>query len=210
MSGTFIEWLGFAGVMALGQFSPGPDMVLLTRTSLAHGAGAGMRMAAGIASGLAVHAGLAIGGVGLMLAGAPWWRTGLGVAAAAYLGWLGWRLLRSPGIVADGELPADDPGGPFRRGLACNLLNPKAALFLAAVTAPFLAGRADPVWAGVLWATIVFEGLLLWMLWARLLQWRPLRAGYRRRAKWIDRGFGAVLWVLAALLLAGMRVSGGG
>ena len=30
-----LELALFAGVMALGQFSPGPDMILLTRTALA-------------------------------------------------------------------------------------------------------------------------------------------------------------------------------
>jgi threonine/homoserine/homoserine lactone efflux protein len=32
------ELLMFAGVMVLGQFSPGPDMLLLTRTELRKGA----------------------------------------------------------------------------------------------------------------------------------------------------------------------------
>ncbi len=43
------ELLAFAGVMALGQFSPGPDMVLLTRTSLKCGAKVGSDGAFGIA-----------------------------------------------------------------------------------------------------------------------------------------------------------------
>ncbi len=51
-----LELLAFAGVMALGQFSPGPDMILLTRTALRSGARAGVEMALGIACGLAVHA----------------------------------------------------------------------------------------------------------------------------------------------------------
>ena len=57
------ELLVFAGLIVLGQFSPGPDMVLLTRTALREGAGAGVRMALGISCGLAVHATIAVAGV---------------------------------------------------------------------------------------------------------------------------------------------------
>ncbi len=40
-----VDLLAFARVMALGQFSPGPDMILLTRTALKSGAWAGVEMA---------------------------------------------------------------------------------------------------------------------------------------------------------------------
>ena len=58
-----VELAAFAGLMALGQFSPGPDMILLTRTALAEGAKAGAIMALGIASGLLVHASIAVAGL---------------------------------------------------------------------------------------------------------------------------------------------------
>lgn len=58
-----IEWFTFFVIMAVGQFSPGPDMVLLTRVSLADGKVAGMATAFGIASGLMVHAGIAVSGL---------------------------------------------------------------------------------------------------------------------------------------------------
>ena len=62
------EWLAFAGVMALGQFSPGPDILLLTRTALVHGRKAGCWTAVGIACGLACHAAVAVLGVAALLA----------------------------------------------------------------------------------------------------------------------------------------------
>ncbi|MDB4301874.1 LysE family transporter, partial [Akkermansiaceae bacterium] len=62
------ELWAFALVMAIGQFSPGPDMLLLTRTALAEGLRAGWLMVAGIVTGLAFHATLAIGGMAVLLA----------------------------------------------------------------------------------------------------------------------------------------------
>ena len=62
------ELWAFAVIMVIGQFSPGPDMLLLTRTSLAEGLRAGWMMVLGISTGLTVHATLAIGGIAVVLA----------------------------------------------------------------------------------------------------------------------------------------------
>ena len=49
------ELWAFALLIAIGQFSPGPDMLLLTRTALAEGSKAGWLMVFGIVTGLAFH-----------------------------------------------------------------------------------------------------------------------------------------------------------
>ncbi len=145
MSGAW-ELLAFAGVMVLGQFSPGPDMILLTRTALKAGARTGVEMAMGIACGLAVHATLAVGGLALAFERLPILQVGLRWAAAIYLMWLAWRMLGEFRTAGDSggalEVKASSSArNPFLRGLLCNLLNPKAALFIAAVSAPFLSRR---------------------------------------------------------------------
>ncbi|MDA0767502.1 MAG: LysE family transporter, partial [Verrucomicrobia bacterium] len=84
----------FAGIMALGQFSPGPDMLLLTRTALAKGRAAGWWTALGISTGLCLHAGVAIGGMAYLVSQGGRVELVLRWAAAGYLGWLGVRLLR--------------------------------------------------------------------------------------------------------------------
>ncbi len=209
---AWTDLAAFAGVMALGQFSPGPDMILLTRTSLAQGARAGVFMACGIATGLTFHATLAVGGLALAFERLPALRLTLSWLAAAYLLWLSGRLLaehfRKPKPVQDSSGPGPPAAKlrhhPYIRGLICNLLNPKAALFLAAVSAPFLAGPREPWWPAAVWCVVVFQAALLWALWARLLQWRPLRWRYERAAKWIDAAFALALAALAVRLLRPM------
>ncbi len=203
-----LELLAFAGVMALGQFSPGPDMVLLTRTALAEGAKAGVAMACGIATGLAVHATVAVAGVAVAFERSPGLRKVVGWLAAGYLLWLAYRIARerfvawySGALVEERE---GSKGRPYVRGLVCNLLNPKAALFLAAVCAPFLRGGHPWWWPGAIWAVVVFQGGILWSLWAGLLQWRPLRQRYERWSGWIDGAFAVALAGLAARLLTGL------
>jgi len=203
-----LDLLAFAGVMALGQFSPGPDMLLLTRTALKDGAGAGVKMSLGIACGLAVHATLAVAGLALVFERSRVLGNVLRWVAAAYLIWLAWRIVShhfvawySGGSAAEttGETPA--ARNPFLRGLWCNLLNPKAAIILGAVCAPFLHGTHPPAWPFFLWAIIVGQGALLWSLWAVLLQWPRLRGFYRRAEPWIDSAFALALVILAILLI---------
>lgn len=198
----------FAGVIVLGQFSPGPDMLLITRTALREGPRAGVEMAAGIACGLAVHSTVAVAGVAMAFQRLPWLRNGLRWAAAVYLAWLAWGILherfiswRSGGCRGN-EAPGDGRG-PFLRGFLCNLLNPKVALFLSAVCAPFLEG-GHPVWRPLaIWGVIVGLGFFLWSGWVYLLQWRPFRSAHQRAAGWIDTCFGLLLLGLALRLMIG-------
>ncbi len=205
-----VELAVFAGVMALGQFSPGPDMLLLTRTALAQGGKAGAWTAAGIACGLVVHAAVAMSGASLLLAGASLLAKLLRAAAAIYLAWIAFQLLRAacrstagpePGTVA---LSAGDTMFFWRRGFFCNVFNPKVALFLAAVAVPFLTPGHPGWWPLVLAGVIVGEGLVLWIAWAWALQWPPLRRGYRSASRWIDALFGVALATLALRLLGGL------
>lgn len=201
------EWLAFAGVMALGQFSPGPDMLLLTRTALSKGWKAGCATAIGIALGLGIHSAIALFGVAALLMQGGWFATVLSVLAALYLLWLGWQLFREAwsgvGLKVGEEKDAVQESFwiSWRRGFLCNLLNPKVAVFLAGVVMPFLQRADGSHWAMVLWLTIVLEGVLLWCLWACVLQLKGVKAGYKKASRAIDGLFGAMLWFLAGVLI---------
>jgi threonine/homoserine/homoserine lactone efflux protein len=198
----------FAGLIVLGQFSPGPDMVLLTRTALREGPKAGVKMATGIACGLAIHSTIAVGGVAVAFLRFPVLRSLLQWVAAFYLLWLAYGLLKSAWIAGkSGAIPVPTAStssrSAFVRGLLCNLFNPKVPLFLAAVCAPFLAGKHPGWWPLAIWGIVVGLGISLWSLWVVLLQWRPLRTRYERAAGWIDGFFGVALLALAARLIIG-------
>lgn len=201
------EWLVFAGVMALGQFSPGPDMVLLTRTALASGRTAGCWTAVGIACGLAIHAAIAVTGISALYRRGGELVIVMKYAAALYLTWFAYQLIRS-GLRSSPLLAGHSRGEgesvylSWKRGFFCNLLNPKVAVFLAGVTAPFLAIQKSPDhWSLILWATIVFEGVILWCVWVFVLQIPVIRERYLRVAHWFDLAFGVILLGLALMLI---------
>lgn len=199
------DLLWFAGVMALGQFSPGPDFLLVTRSSLAGGARAGAWTAAGIASGLMVHATLAVAGTAALFRAGGLLAEVLRWLAALYLAWLAVDLLRGALRRKPGEAVAGAGWGRgaracWYRGLWCNLLNPKVALFLAAAAAPFLGDQGSAGRAFAVWAVIVGQGFALWVAWACLLQVPPVKRLHARAASWIDGAFGLALLLLALRL----------
>lgn len=217
----YLEWIMFIMLMALGQFSPGPDMILLTRVALSDGLKQGCSTAAGIATGLMVHAAVAIFFIELLTTSAhPWIRMGLFSIATLYLLWLAYGLLTSAFLgfysglkleLGDSNRSGSDTSQErtifdhYRRGLLCNLLNPKVAIFLAGVVLPFQQLAPDSTaWSLVLWLTIVVEGLALWCLWVKLLQTPKIKHWYSSHFHWIDGFFGVALLALAFLLLREM------
>ncbi len=192
------ELLAFSLVMVIGQFSPGPDMLLLTRTSLAEGLKAGWLMVTGIVTGLAFHATFAIGGMAVLVAKGGPLATILYWIAAAYLLWLAFGLLTKTN--GDGEV-APSKRSPYLRGLFCNLLNPKVLVFFASVVAPFLSGEHPEWWPLALWLLIVGEGLVFWCLWVWLLQRKRVRQAYQKAGRTLDVLFAIALTCLAVNLI---------
>ena len=157
--------------------------------------------------GLALHAAPAVTGVALVFTREGWFVDVMKWIAAAYLAWLAFQLIRS-GLkknelkVGSAAALDETPYASWKRGLLCNLLNPKVAVFLAAVTAPFLVLDGVPDhWPLVLWLTIVIEGMMLWCAWVCVLQTPKIRKGYMRAAHWFDVAFGIALLVLGVMVV---------
>ncbi|MCD9880503.1 LysE family translocator [Streptomyces guryensis] len=100
----------------------------------------------GLVAGYALHTGLAVAGLAVLVAGEPRLLTALTVAGAGYLVWLGWGVLRRPGVPG----AADEPGSGetsrvrvFLRGATISGLNPKGLLLYVSVLPQFLTTRGD-------------------------------------------------------------------
>ena len=192
------ELLAFALIMMVGQFSPGPDMLLLTRTALAEGLRAGCLMVFGIVTGLAFYATIAIGGMAVILAKGGVIALTMKWLAAGYLLWLAWGLVKKQEVGDEKVVPKRSP---YLRGLFCNLLNPKVLVFFAGMVAPFLTEGHPMWWPYALWGLIVGEGLFFWCLWVWLLQLPKIRRGYQKIGRPLDLVFAAGLTLLAVNLV---------
>jgi threonine/homoserine/homoserine lactone efflux protein len=129
----------FAVLSLIVTVTPGPDSLLVLRSSLLGGRRAGARVAAGAASGsLAWGICTAAGLTALLAASAQLFRA-VQLAGACYLVFLGIRGLRAT-AGHEPSRPRRSPG--LRAGLLSNLLNPKVGLFFLAVMPQFIPHHA--------------------------------------------------------------------
>lgn len=195
-------WLAFLLAAILIAVSPGPGAATSMSVGLRHGYLAALRAIFGLQVALAVQLSIVGAGLGALLATSATAFNIMKFLGAAYLIWIGIQKWRdTPQAVEEGSL-AIEPRGLFLQGLLVNLTNPKAIVFIAALTPQFI-DPARPQWLQflIIGATmcgvdsIVMSGYAL--LATRLRRWlHDLRA-----MKAQNRFFGGV-FVGAGVLLA--------
>jgi threonine/homoserine/homoserine lactone efflux protein len=124
---------------------PGPTVTVIVANSLRYGARAGLLNVAGTQAGLGLMMLILVVGLSSVIAAMGWLFEWLRWAGAAYLVWLGYKLLRSPEAIAD---PASAPaprGGFFLQGFLVLMANPKALLWFGAFIPQFVDPKGDYV-----------------------------------------------------------------
>ena len=115
--------------------TPGPFVAAIAARSAAHGFRSGFAMAAGGSAAEVVFLSLAIFGLAALAEAHAWALEVLKYVGAAWLVWIGWRLVTErPEMEAGAAMPS--PGAAwqsFLSGLLLNIGNPKPALFYAAI-----------------------------------------------------------------------------
>jgi len=187
------------------NLTPGPDVLYIVSSALKHGVRAGLVAALGIVSGCFVHVFAAALGVGALLATSATAFHLLKWAGAAYLVWMGVKLLLArrgsailPSQNGDSESaqgPAVSLGRVYRQGLLTNVLNPKVALFFLAFVPQFIApGTPDKLLAFLLLGLLFnLNSLPINFGYAWLAGWASRRVGTMQRTLlWLDRAAGAM------------------
>ena len=116
---------------------PGPTVTIIVANSLAYGTRAGMLNVAGTQAGLAIMMATVVVGLSTVIAVMGVWFDWIRLAGAAYLVWLGWKLLRSPDELGQARAAAPR-GGFFLQGLLVILSNPKGLLWFGAFIPQFV------------------------------------------------------------------------
>lgn len=122
---------------------PGPTVSLIVANSVTHGTRAGLINIAGTQLGLAVMIGIVLIGLAALIATMGVWFDWVRLAGAAYLIWLGFKFLRSPGALGDpARIPAPRMGF-FWQGFLVLMSNPKALLLFGAFIPQFVDPKGD-------------------------------------------------------------------
>jgi threonine/homoserine/homoserine lactone efflux protein len=208
------QLLLFIAAGLLLNLTPGPDVLYIVSQALRHGLRAGLVAALGITAGCFVHIfAAAVGVSALMLASATAF-TLLKWVGAAYLVYIGLRMVFSRAPTAQSlDLsagPAKVQAGPrelktiFMRGFWTNTLNPKVALFFLAFLPQFIAPTVEHKPLAFLLLGLLFNFNAVWVNlgWAGAAVWLAGKAGgLQARMHWLDRVAGT-LFIAFGLKLA--------
>src|SRR3954467_5655741 len=132
-------YLAFVAACIALALLPGPVVTLIIANGLRHGTRAALVNLAGVQAGLGIVIGIVAVGLTWLMATMGYWFDWVRFAGAAYLVWLGIKLIRAPveGLTAD-EPPPPPRGGFFLQGLLVLLSNPKVLVFFGAFIPQFM------------------------------------------------------------------------
>ena len=197
------------------NLTPGPDVLYILTNALRSGTRAGVVAGLGITAGCFVHIFAAAAGVGALLATSATAFTVLKWLGAAYLLWMGARMLLSRPAADDGNtaaLVAARAGSAqhtnlrkvFLGGFWTNVLNPKVAIFFLAFVPQFIAPGADNKALAFVLLGVLFNvnAIPVNVGWALAASWMARRAKVIQRGMhWLDRVAG-VMFIGFGLKLA--------
>ncbi len=132
-------WITHVAVLLI----PGTNVLLVLAYGLAGSRRDASLCALGVATGTVVWCALASQGLSLFLKRLPGAEPVVAVAAAVYLFYVGWHLLRSSRRVQQGATVA--PGTSYFTGLAASVTNLKSGVFFASAFAAVPTLRSDMV-----------------------------------------------------------------
>jgi len=192
------------------NITPGPDTAYIVARSAQLGWRGGSTAALAIGAGCCVHITAAALGVSALIAASALAFAALKWIGAAYLVYLGIRM-----IVARGHERADAAGAPgearasvplrvvFRQGFLTNVLNPKVALFFLAFLPQFIDPEAPSKVLAFLALGLVFT--LNGTLWCLGVAWFAAKVAslkpFGRVRAWLERAIGG-LFILLGVRLA--------
>lgn len=192
--------------------TPGPDTAYIVGRSVSQGRVAGLMSALGVSAGCCVHVLAVAFGLTALLAASTVAFTVIKVVGAAYLIYLGGRMLLAPPERDDAPVEAEtaeqaEAKRPlkalFMQGFLTNVLNPKVVLFFLSFFPQFVDPHASHKAAAFLALGVVF--IAMSTVWNSMVAW--VAASVTRRVagkpgikRWLDRVVGTAFIGLGARL----------
>jgi len=212
------QLLLFVAAGLLLNLTPGQDVLFITTQALRHGLRAGLVAALGVTSGCFAHIFAAAVGVSALLLASGTAFTVLKWLGAAYLVYVGTRMLfataptqpATPSATSQASVANQVPAGRselrgiFMRGFWTNALNPKVALFFLAFLPQFIEPAVANKPLAFLLLGLLFNFNAVWVNlgWAAAAAWLARKAnGLQAHLHWLDRVAGT-LFIAFGLRLA--------
>lgn len=200
-------WFTLIVLNLAGAASPGPDVVLITRTATRSRRHA-VAVTAGIQTGVVWWGILTVFGAAALLSAYPDVLGFVQVLGGAWLAYLGVGMLRNgvaerknpPRDLVEAEMRLGTLGHAYRHGLVTNLSNPKIVLFLTALIAPLLPRSPSVGLSVALVLALSVSSAILQFAYATLVSTQVVRARLLRAGPYIDIVAG-IFFIIAAVML---------
>jgi threonine/homoserine/homoserine lactone efflux protein len=170
------------------NITPGQDTLYIVGRSVSQGRRAGLLSVLGISSGSVVHTVAAAFGLSAILAASSQAFLAVKLAGAAYLAYLGLRMILertpatadiAPATANSVTFEGESGWAIYRAGFFTNLLNPKVALFFMAFLPQFVAPAAESRVLAFLFLGAIF--IVNGTLWCLVLVWGASAVSARLR-----------------------------
>lgn len=199
------EFLTVALLHLLAVMSPGPDFVMISRSSLVYSRKTGIFSSLGLALGILVHITYSLVGIGYIIAKSILIFSIIKTAGAAYLIYIGIKSLQAkPAQINSEELPQKQELGrlaAIRAGFLTNVLNPKATLFFLAIFTQVI----HPTTPLAVKALYGLEMSMMTFAWfavvATALSHRLIKQRFMKIQHYVERTMGAILIALGVKVL---------
>lgn len=202
------NWLLFCSIALLVTFSPGPAVLLAISNAIAVGPRRAMISSMGNGFGLFIISGVAMAGMGVVLATSATAFMLLKLAGALYLVYLGIKQWRSKASIVAAAPVVQGAANPnsfwklFRQGLTVALTNPKAILFFSALFPQFITpGEPVAIQFTVLTTSFVACAMLAHLFYANLARLLKTQLATPGRARLFNRICGGAFVLLGLSLL---------
>jgi threonine/homoserine/homoserine lactone efflux protein len=139
------------------NIAPGPDMLYVIGRSVGQGRKAGIVSSLGVFVGCWVHILAAAFGIAALLRSSPVAFNIVRYAGAAYLIYLGIKMLAQKTDLTSQQLKTETLGAIFRQGAITNMLNPKVAIFFLAFLPQFIDASRGSVALQIVLLGLIFN-----------------------------------------------------
>jgi threonine/homoserine/homoserine lactone efflux protein len=186
-------YLAFLAACIALALLPGPVVTLVIANGLRHGTRAALTNILGVQVGLAIVIGVVAVGLTSLMATMGYWFDWVRFAGAAYLVWLGIKLIRTPVEGVSAQAPPPPRGGFFLQGFLVLLSNPKVLVFFGAFIPQFMDMSRDHVsQVALLGVTFMITGAITDSIYA-ILAGRARKFFSARRTRLLSRVSGGFM-----------------
>ena len=191
-------------ISLLGAMSPGPDFAVVTKNCMLGTFRTGFFTALGVSTALLIHVAYCLFGIAILIQDSPKIYHILMCFGSAYLFYMGIKLLKEKKVANEPTLSKEETSvikRPFLSGFLCNLLNPKATLFIFSLFTQFIDPNLSFYKKAIMGSTTAIIGLIWFTLLSYLITHRMLQKHISRFQLAITKTMGVVLCVLAVYVV---------